>query len=155
MVVTYTDRQLEALQDVVHTLQEQHQTVQSLLGSASTDDAAVADDATEVVTCSASDNNNTPTTTRTTNANNQQSFSTWTPSNLQHLQRKPLQLHISLSRTLYFKLHHIPGVVEQLERAMSAERAFKVAFTGLSAYSNDERSRSFLGHDVSYGKEKV
>ncbi|KAI8587284.1 hypothetical protein BDZ88DRAFT_425916 [Geranomyces variabilis] len=62
----------------------------------------------------------------------------------------PGSLHISLSRTVYIKEFQIPQFVETLSRSYSKQqRAFPLRFHSISAYVNDDATRSFLGLDVS------
>ncbi|KAJ3172150.1 poly(U)-specific 3'-to-5' RNA exonuclease [Geranomyces variabilis] len=62
----------------------------------------------------------------------------------------PGSLHISLSRTVYIKEFQIPQFVETLSRSYSEQqRAFPLRFHSISAYVNDDATRSFLGLDVS------
>ncbi|KAJ3175099.1 poly(U)-specific 3'-to-5' RNA exonuclease [Geranomyces variabilis] len=62
----------------------------------------------------------------------------------------PGSLHISLSRTVYIKEFQIPQFVETLNRSYSQQkRAFPLRFHTISAYVNDDATRSFLGLDVS------
>lgn len=67
----------------------------------------------------------------------------------------PQCLHVSLSRTLYLKLHQIDAFTARLGRQLQNERAFRMAFAGISAYVNDQRTRSFIGHDVGFGADGV
>ena len=58
--------------------------------------------------------------------------------------QKERELHVSLSRTVALKLHHIDEFVELLRKAMKALASFELEFPDLRIFSNDNASRAFL-----------
>lgn len=64
------------------------------------------------------------------------------------------QMHLSLSKTFTIRHHNITPFVENLREQLGGHRRFRLEFSGLQVYMNEERTRTFLGVRVaeeSYG----
>ncbi|KAI8821046.1 uncharacterized protein EV422DRAFT_567371 [Fimicolochytrium jonesii] len=59
--------------------------------------------------------------------------------------------HVSLSRTFFLKVFQIERFVEVLRGRVRGGRRFTIGVSRISTYTNDDRTRSFLGLDVGVG----
>ena len=72
------------------------------------------------------------------------------------LHRIPVQdLHISVSRTFALRRVEIKRVVDDLRRTLNAIPCFDAAVSGIDLYSNDDRTRSFVGLSLSVGAARM
>ncbi|KAK1135605.1 hypothetical protein K0M31_000194 [Melipona bicolor] len=55
------------------------------------------------------------------------------------------QFHISLSRTLILKFHWIESFVEEVKKLCEQTDQFSLELSNVKAYTNEERTRTFLG----------
>ncbi|KAL5503629.1 hypothetical protein EMCRGX_G010607 [Ephydatia muelleri] len=67
----------------------------------------------------------------------------------------PPEVHISLSRTVPIRHHWIEPLVCSLKNCISGHKRFFISFSGPEVYSNDEKTRSFIGLKVSKGHNKL
>jgi len=65
------------------------------------------------------------------------------------------EFHISLSRTFAVRRHQIEPMVQQLRMELRSQPEFGGRLEGVGLYTNDERTRSFVGLRVSSGQEKI
>jgi hypothetical protein len=63
-------------------------------------------------------------------------------------------LHISLSKTLYLKAHQISNFIIALKQKLQMQK-FRISFSDLQIYANDERTCNFLALDVHCGKSDL
>uniref|UniRef100_A0A182RH16 U6 snRNA phosphodiesterase n=1 Tax=Anopheles funestus TaxID=62324 RepID=A0A182RH16_ANOFN len=64
------------------------------------------------------------------------------------------QMHLSLTKTFTIRHHNIAPFVENLRDQLAGHRRFRLEFSGLQVYVNEERTRTFVGVRVaeeSYG----
>ena len=72
------------------------------------------------------------------------------------LHRIPVQdLHISVSRTFALRRVQIKPIVDDLRRTLNALPCFDAAVSGIDLYSNDDRTRSFVGLSLSVGAARM
>uniref|UniRef100_A0A182SKR8 U6 snRNA phosphodiesterase n=1 Tax=Anopheles maculatus TaxID=74869 RepID=A0A182SKR8_9DIPT len=55
------------------------------------------------------------------------------------------QMHLSLTKTFTIRHHNITPFVENLREQLNGHRRFRLEFSGLDVYVNEERTRTFLG----------
>jgi len=61
--------------------------------------------------------------------------------------------HISVSRTVPVRHYWIEPMFEKLKTSMEGVPAFRYSFTSLKVYTNDEKTRTFVGFEISHGCE--
>lgn len=72
------------------------------------------------------------------------------------LRRIPVQeLHLSVSRTFALRRQQIEPLVEQLRRIMQGLPCFDASLEGIDLYSNDEKTRSFVGLSLAGGRTRM
>mmetsp|Transcript_99563 Transcript_99563/g.145517 ORF Transcript_99563/g.145517 Transcript_99563/m.145517 type:complete len:385 (+) Transcript_99563:288-1442(+) len=77
-------------------------------------------------------------------------------SNQHLLHRIPVQdLHLSVSRTFALRRQQIEPVVELLRKNLNALPRFDAAVSGIDLYSNDEKTRSFVGLSLCLGATRM
>jgi hypothetical protein len=64
-------------------------------------------------------------------------------------------LHLSLSRTFALRYAQIKPVVELLRKHLNACPCFDAAVSGVDLYSNDDKTRSFVGLSLSLGSTRM
>uniref|UniRef100_A0A182K0F9 U6 snRNA phosphodiesterase n=1 Tax=Anopheles christyi TaxID=43041 RepID=A0A182K0F9_9DIPT len=55
------------------------------------------------------------------------------------------RMHLSLTKTFTIRHHNINPFVENLREQLAGRRRFRLEFSGLQVYVNEERTRTFLG----------
>ncbi|XP_063052996.1 U6 snRNA phosphodiesterase 1 [Engraulis encrasicolus] len=65
------------------------------------------------------------------------------------------ELHISLSQTVVLRHHWIQPFVESLKSSLAAIQGFVCLASKLNVYTNSEKSRTFLGLEVSTGHSQL
>ncbi|KAI8912552.1 U6 snRNA phosphodiesterase Usb1 [Gorgonomyces haynaldii] len=65
------------------------------------------------------------------------------------------QMHISLSKTVYFKEFQLQELDQQLKRAFKNFEPFTVGFSQVSLYWNDTRDRCFIAADIGPGHAEL
>uniref|UniRef100_A0A182NZF5 U6 snRNA phosphodiesterase 1 n=1 Tax=Anopheles epiroticus TaxID=199890 RepID=A0A182NZF5_9DIPT len=64
------------------------------------------------------------------------------------------RMHLSLTKTFTIRHHNIAPFVENLREQLDGRRRFRLEFSGVQVYVNEERTRTFIGVRVaeeSYG----
>ncbi|KAG0038346.1 nuclear protein localization protein 4 [Podila clonocystis] len=65
------------------------------------------------------------------------------------------ELHISLTRPIYLQALHIGRFVSDVREAFKGKKRFNVSFSGLQAFSNDDKTRSFLSLRIGSGHSEL
>ncbi|KAF9331652.1 poly(U)-specific 3'-to-5' RNA exonuclease [Podila minutissima] len=65
------------------------------------------------------------------------------------------ELHISLTRPIYLQALHIGRFVADVREAFKGKKRFNVSFAGLQAFSNDDKTRSFLSLRIGSGHSEL
>jgi hypothetical protein len=72
------------------------------------------------------------------------------------LHRIPVQdMHLSISRTFALRRPQIDPVVELLRKNLNSLPGFDAAVSGIDLYSNDDKTRSFVGLSLSLGAMRM
>ena len=72
------------------------------------------------------------------------------------LRRIPVhELHLSVSRTFALRRRQIEPLVEQLRRNIQGLPCFDASLQGIDLYSNDEKTRSFVGLSLAGGRTRM
>ncbi|KAG0341916.1 nuclear protein localization protein 4 [Podila horticola] len=65
------------------------------------------------------------------------------------------ELHISLTRPIYLQALHIGRFVSEVREVFKGKKRFNISFSGLQAFSNDDKTRSFLSLRVGSGHSEL
>ncbi|KAG0347871.1 hypothetical protein BG004_006667 [Podila humilis] len=65
------------------------------------------------------------------------------------------ELHISLTRPIYLQALHIGQFISEVRDTFKRKQRFKISFSGLQAFSNDDGTRSFLSLRVGSGHSDI
>ncbi|KAF8946680.1 poly(U)-specific 3'-to-5' RNA exonuclease [Haplosporangium gracile] len=65
------------------------------------------------------------------------------------------ELHISLTRPIYLQELHLGHFASDIRDTFKSRKRFSVNFSGIQSFSNDDRTRSFLGLRVGAGHIKL
>ncbi|KAJ1673493.1 poly(U)-specific 3'-to-5' RNA exonuclease, partial [Spiromyces aspiralis] len=69
--------------------------------------------------------------------------------------RDTARLHISLSRPVVLKRHHLPPFLGRLSESLRSQPGFRVGFSGFECFVNDTQTRSFMALLVGHGADKL
>ncbi|OZJ02793.1 hypothetical protein BZG36_04428 [Bifiguratus adelaidae] len=64
-------------------------------------------------------------------------------------------LHISLSKCAYLQTHRLDRFVERVRQALGHSERFDLAFSSLTHFDNEQKTRSFLSLEVGFGYQKL
>lgn len=65
------------------------------------------------------------------------------------------QQHISLSRTIYLKMHELEKFVQEIRLMLYDIRSFDISFAQIAQLTNDEKTRSFVTLEVGSGYNEL